>query len=71
MATTFIESILCHGGLLSAMRVIFYKPFLFKLLPEIWRLATPFMLTSGGLGFIFDLYFRTSLHEQPVGSSLS
>lgn len=39
------------------MRVIFYRPWLFKLLPDVWRLATPFLFTSGGLGFIFDLYF--------------
>jgi hypothetical protein len=43
------------------MRVIFYTPWVFKILPEVWRLATPFLLTSNGLGFIFDLYFRASL----------
>ncbi len=57
VAATFVESVLCHGKLLSPLRVIFYRPWLFKLLPEIWRLVTPFMLTSGGLGFVFDLYF--------------
>lgn len=45
------------------MQVIFYKPFLFKLLPEVWRLATPFMLTGPGIGFIFDLYFCKSLED--------
>ena len=60
VAATFIESVLCHGGLISPMRVIFYRPWLFKLLPDLWRLATPFLLTSRGLSFIFDLYFRKS-----------
>jgi Der1-like family len=57
VAATVAESILCHGGLLSFNYVIFYKPYLFKLLPDVWRLFTPFLLTGGGLGFIFDLYF--------------
>jgi hypothetical protein len=57
VAATFVESVLCHSGALSAVRVIFYGKWLFKIPPDIWRLLTPFMLTSGGLGFIFDLYF--------------
>lgn len=70
MAATFIESVLCHGGLVSPMRVIFYRPWLFKLLPDVWRLATPFLFTSGGLGFIFDLYFRKSSCNPLVKVSL-
>jgi hypothetical protein len=48
------------------MRVIFYTPWLFKIFPEVWRLATPFMLTSGGIGFIFDLYFCKSFSGRSV-----
>jgi Der1-like family len=63
VAATFVESILCHGQLISGMRIFFYKPWLFKMPPDVWRLVTPFLLTSGGLGFIFDLYFCMSLSE--------
>jgi hypothetical protein len=54
----FIESAICHGGLVDIRRVLFYVPWIFKLpIPEVWRFVTPFLLTGGGFSFVFDLYF--------------
>ena len=52
-----IESVLVLGGILSAHWVIFHKSFFWMLPPQLWRLVTPFFLTSGGIGALFDLYF--------------
>lgn len=60
-ALTFGQSLLVHGGLLSGYRVLFLPSLIFKLLPEAWRLVTPFLLTGSGLSFLFDLYFSTGL----------
>ncbi|KAM5505846.1 hypothetical protein McaMca56_000494 [Microsporum canis] len=35
-------------------------PKIFKILPQLWRLLTPFILTGGGLSFFLDLYFLYS-----------
>ncbi|PTU17722.1 hypothetical protein P175DRAFT_0535469 [Aspergillus ochraceoroseus IBT 24754] len=56
-AITFVESVLVHGQLLKYFRVLFLPRLLFKIWPEVWRLFTPFFLTGGGIGFVFDLYF--------------
>lgn len=56
-ALTFVQSALVYGGLLSAYRVIFRSDLVFKLLPEIWRVITPFLLTGPKLSFLLDLYF--------------
>ncbi|KAL1957100.1 hypothetical protein VTO42DRAFT_6358 [Malbranchea cinnamomea] len=55
-AGMFIESLLVHGGFLSFYRVLFHSPFIFRWPPQLWRLVTPYLLTGGGLGFLFDLY---------------
>lgn len=52
-----IESVLVLGGIASAHWVIFHKSFFWMLPPQLWRLVTPFLLTSGGIGALFDLYF--------------
>ena len=58
----FVESALCHGGVLSFTRFLFHLPSIFKFpLPEVWRLVTPFLLTGGGFSFVFDLYFSKLL----------
>ncbi|GAB1212050.1 hypothetical protein ATERTT37_001177 [Aspergillus terreus] len=54
---TFCQSALIYGGLLSAYHVAFLPRVIFKLLPQVWRLATPFFLTRPQISFIFDLYF--------------
>ncbi|OXV12149.1 hypothetical protein Egran_00098 [Elaphomyces granulatus] len=56
-ALTFVQSALVYGGLLSAYRVVFRSDLVFKLLPEIWRVITPFLLTGPKLSFLLDLYF--------------
>ena len=42
---------------MSGFHVIYLPSLIFKWRPEIWRLATPFLLTGPGLSFVFDLYF--------------
>lgn len=57
-ALTATTSVLVYGQLLSGSRVIFYLPWILKFpMPEIWRLATPFWLTGGGISILFDAYF--------------
>lgn len=57
-ALTLGISLAAHIGLVSASRVIFYMPFVFKVpFPELWRLVTSFFFTSG-LGIVFETYFR-------------
>ncbi|KAJ5953434.1 hypothetical protein N7454_000330 [Penicillium verhagenii] len=55
-ALTLVQSALVYGGVLNGYHVIFWPDRIFKLLPEIWRLATPFLLTGPNLSFVFDLY---------------
>ncbi|XHG00453.1 hypothetical protein AWENTII_003905 [Aspergillus wentii] len=56
-ALTFAQSALVYGGLLSGYHVVFLPRLVFKLLPDAWRLFSPFLLTGPNLSFIFDLYF--------------
>ena len=71
MAAIAAESLLVHGGLVSGYRVMFYLPFIWKLpLPEIWRLITPFLLTSGGFNAMWDMYmFWTYATQLELNSS--
>ncbi|EAS30897.3 derlin-2/3 [Coccidioides immitis RS] len=55
-AFTFVQSTLVHGRLVSGYWSIFVPSLIFKAFPEVWRLVTPYFLTRGGYGFIFDLY---------------
>ncbi|KAF3479603.1 uncharacterized protein GIQ15_06579 [Arthroderma uncinatum] len=59
-AATFVQSVLVHGGFVSGHHFIFFMPKIFRILPQLWRLTTPFLLTGGGLGFFLDLYFLYS-----------
>ncbi|PYI10083.1 DER1-domain-containing protein [Aspergillus sclerotiicarbonarius CBS 121057] len=56
-ALTLLQSVFVHGGLLSGYYVLFLRHRVFKTIPEIWRLFSPFMITGPGLSLIFDLYF--------------
>jgi hypothetical protein len=56
---TLVESLLFYSETLSFYNVAFLRGNLFKRLPEIWRLVTPFLLTGSNLEFLFDLYFST------------
>lgn len=66
VAATLVESVLVYGGLLPFRTIMFYRPYVFKLVPEIWRCFTPFLLTGGGLSFIFDLYFCKQSPKQSL-----
>ncbi|KAJ5645556.1 hypothetical protein N7507_011567 [Penicillium longicatenatum] len=68
-ALTLIQSVLVYGGVLSGYYVVFWPSRIFKLLPEIWRLATPFLLTGPKLSFFFDLYFMYHYGSQLETSS--
>jgi Derlin-2/3 len=53
-----IQSLLVYGGVMSADWIWFDpRRMFFKLPPQVWRLATSFLLTGPRLDFIFDLYF--------------
>lgn len=56
-ALTLAESLLYYSETLSLYNVAFLRGNLFKRLPEVWRLVTPFLLTGRHLDFLFDLYF--------------
>ncbi|PWY64984.1 DER1-domain-containing protein [Aspergillus heteromorphus CBS 117.55] len=64
------QSVLVHGGLLNGYYVVFQRHFVFKFLPEIWRLFSPFMITGPGISLIFDVYFMYTYGSQlETGSS--
>lgn len=54
---TLILSLAVHLSLLPGYYVIFHTFYIFKFPPELWRLATSFLLTGANLGLIFDTYF--------------
>ncbi|KAK4242484.1 hypothetical protein C8A03DRAFT_29242 [Achaetomium macrosporum] len=69
MARTFatailITSISVHFGLLSAWWIYFTEDRLFRLPPEIWRLATTFLLSGPQLSIILDPYFAYQYLKQ-------
>ncbi|PBP16959.1 Der1-like family protein [Diplocarpon rosae] len=53
----FVMSVAVYTGILNGVYVIFYLPYLWKFPPQIWRLATPFLLTGEKLSILFDTYF--------------
>ncbi|ETN40278.1 uncharacterized protein HMPREF1541_04554 [Cyphellophora europaea CBS 101466] len=57
VAVMGIESLLVIGGIMPIYWVHFEPSLMWKLPPHVWRLASSFLLTGGGLSFIFDLYF--------------
>jgi Derlin-2/3 len=52
-----VTSISVHLGLLSPVWIYFTEDRLFRLPPEIWRLATNFFLSGPQIGIIMDPYF--------------
>ncbi|KAJ5179616.1 hypothetical protein N7492_002826 [Penicillium capsulatum] len=56
-ALALVQSVLVYSGVLSGYYAVFLPGRIFKLFPEIWRVATPFLLTGPNLSFFFDLYF--------------
>ncbi|KAI9049287.1 hypothetical protein LZ554_007133 [Drepanopeziza brunnea f. sp. 'monogermtubi'] len=55
--TAFVLSISVYSGLLSGYYVLFHLSLLWRLPPQIWRLATSFLLTGKDLSILFDTYF--------------
>ncbi|RAL08377.1 centromere/microtubule-binding protein Cbf5 [Aspergillus homomorphus CBS 101889] len=64
-ALTFIQSALVYAGFLNGYYIVFQRHLLIKLLPEVWRLVTPFMVTRPKLFLFLDVYFMYT-----YGSSL-
>ena len=56
-AAAVILSALVHGRLLPFEWFVFHRPWVLKIFPEIWRLATSFLITGQGLSILFDPYF--------------
>jgi Derlin-2/3 len=56
-ASALVLSLAVHMGLLSGYRVIYHTYYIFKILPELWRVPTSFLLTGSGLSMVFDTYF--------------
>lgn len=54
---SFAMSILCHMNLVSIYRVLWHTDYVFKLLPEVWRYPTSFLLTHPSWGLLLDPYF--------------
>ncbi|KAG6257431.1 hypothetical protein E4U49_006791 [Claviceps purpurea] len=66
---TFVVSAGVVLGMLPAKYFIFHPFYLFRFPPQIWRLATSFLITSPGIGLLFDTYFLyTYLCQLEVGN---
>lgn len=50
-------SVLCYTNFVSIYRVLWHVDYIFKFVPEIWRLPTSFLLTRPDWGMLFDTYF--------------
>jgi hypothetical protein len=59
-----VTSISVHFGLLSYAWFYFTEDRLFRLPPEIWRLATNFFLSGAQMGIIMDPYFAYQYLKQ-------
>lgn len=56
-AAILVTSITVHLGVLPYAWFYFTEDRLWRIPPEIWRLATSFLLSSPALGIILDPYF--------------
>ena len=56
-AATVATSIAVHMGLLSGRWVVFWWPWVFKFMPDLWRPFSSFLLTGPQFGIIMDPYF--------------
>lgn len=66
---TFVVSAGVVLGMLPAKYFIFHPFYLIRFPPQIWRLATSFLVTSPGIGLLFDTYFLyTYLCQLEVGN---
>jgi Derlin-2/3 len=61
IAATVATSLLVHGGLLPFYPFAFLPQLILRMppkIPEIWRVVTPFLITSPKFGILMDPYFR-------------
>jgi hypothetical protein len=49
----------CYGGIVDISQFVFYKPFVFttKVMPQIWRPLTAFLITKPKFAILLDPYF--------------
>jgi Derlin-2/3 len=53
----FFFSLACYTGLLPFMEFIYLGPLIFKMPPQLWRLATSSIITGKDLSILFDTYW--------------
>ncbi|KAF2652338.1 DER1-domain-containing protein [Lophiostoma macrostomum CBS 122681] len=58
-ASAVVVSALGYSGIIHFMNLIFFKDAIFtvRMIPQIWRLVTAFMITGPKLGILLDPYF--------------
>ncbi|KAH8177475.1 der1-like family protein [Sarocladium implicatum] len=61
---TFLLSIGVHLGFVPGYYFVHAPEFLFRLLPQLWRPVTCFLITSPKLGILFDTYFMYQYMSQ-------
>lgn len=54
----FVTSVAVYSGILPGYWIFFHTAFIFKLVPELWRIPTSFLLTLPKLSILLDPYFR-------------
>ena len=60
-AAAVIISALGYGGIIPLIPLIFIRERVLHIPPEIWRIATSFLITGPKLSIILDPYFRAAL----------
>lgn len=53
----FVSSIGLHFGFIPFQYLMYDKHYLLQFPPQVWRLATGFLITGPELGLLFDTYF--------------
>jgi len=61
----FVTSVLLRVKLIPGHWLYFHEIFLLRLPPQVWRLATNFLVAGPGLGIIMDPYFSMGTREPP------
>lgn len=56
----FVTSVGVHLGVIPYSWVAFAPYFVMRIPPQLWRLATSFLITGSGLSVLMDTYFCRS-----------
>jgi Derlin-2/3 len=58
-ASALVVSALGYSGIINFMNLVFFKDAIFtiRMIPQIWRVVTAFMITGPKLGILLDPYF--------------